>query len=292
MTISFRGNEFKIDGADEDASTVEQILRDFTELYTGGNVFSDKELRDAFKQIADDPVYRLTDHFLKARFNPTGKKQVAPKTANQRKYLEAIAGNDLVFGIGVAGTGKSFLAVAMAVDALFKKQVSRIILTRPAVEAGERLGFLPGDLQEKVDPYLRPLYDALFDLVDGEKVTKMIEKRVIEIAPLAFMRGRTLSDAFIILDEAQNTTSEQMKMFLTRIGPGSKAVVTGDKTQIDLPPHQRSGIKEAEAILQDVEGIAFVHFTDHDVVRHKLVQAIVRAYEAHSEARNHPDVER
>ncbi len=278
--IRARGNEFRIDGDERDVATVEQILDDFAELFISGNVFSDKELRDAFKQISEDPTYRLKDHFLKARFNPTGKKQVAPKTANQRKYLDAIAANDLVFGIGVAGTGKSYLAVAMAVDALFKKQVSRIILTRPAVEAGERLGFLPGDLQEKVDPYLRPLYDALFDLVDGEKVTKMLEKRIIEIAPLAFMRGRTLSDAFIILDEAQNTTSEQMKMFLTRIGPGSKAVVTGDKTQIDLPGHQRSGIKEAELVLEDVEGIAFVHFTDVDVVRHKLVQAIVRAYDA------------
>jgi len=282
VNVSFRGNEYQIEGDADDIATVEQIFDDFAELFTGGNIFTDKELRDAFNQIADDPTYRLTDHFLKARFNPTGKKQVAPKTANQRKYLDAIAKNDLVFGIGVAGTGKSFLAVAMAVDALFKKQVSRIVLTRPAVEAGERLGFLPGDLQEKIDPYLRPLYDALFDLVDGEKVAKMLEKRVIEIAPLAFMRGRTLSDAFIILDEAQNTTTEQMKMFLTRIGPGSKAVVTGDKTQIDLPGHQRSGIKEAEAILQDIEGIAFVHFTDVDVVRHKLVQAIVRAYDAHS----------
>ncbi len=285
VTIRSRGNEFQFDGDDADIATIEQILDDFEELYTTGNVFTDKELRDAFKQIAEDPTYRLTDHFLKARFNPTGKKQVAPKTLNQRKYLDAIGSNDLVFGIGVAGTGKSYLAVAMAVDALFKKQVSRIVLTRPAVEAGERLGFLPGDLQEKVDPYLRPLYDALFDLVDAEKVTKMLEKRIIEIAPLAFMRGRTLSDAFIILDEAQNTTSEQMKMFLTRIGPGSKAVVTGDKTQIDLPGHQRSGIKEAEAILQDIEGIAFVHFTDMDVVRHKLVQAIVRAYDAHSAAK-------
>jgi phosphate starvation-inducible PhoH-like protein len=188
-----------------------------------------------------------------------------------------------VFGIGVAGTGKSFLAVAMAVDALMKKQVSRIILTRPAVEAGERLGFLPGDLQDKVDPYLRPLYDALFDLVDGEKVTKMLEKRIIEIAPLAFMRGRTLSDAFIILDEAQNTTSEQMKMFLTRIGFGSKAVVTGDKTQIDLPRGQKSGIKEAEHVLADLEGIEFVYFNEKDVVRHKLVQMIVKAYEQNSE---------
>lgn len=282
VNIGARGNEMLIDGDPRDIETVEQILREFGELFAEGQHFTDKELKDAFKQIAEDRAYSLKDYFLKARFNPAGKKQVAPKTANQRKYLDAIANNDLVFGIGVAGTGKSYLAVAMAVDALFKKQVSRIILTRPAVEAGERLGFLPGDLQEKVDPYLRPLYDALFDLVDGEKVTKMLEKRIIEIAPLAFMRGRTLSDAFIILDEAQNTTSEQMKMFLTRIGFGSKAVVTGDKTQIDLPRGQKSGLKEAEEILQDIEMIEFVHFSDKDVVRHKLVQLIVRAYEDHS----------
>lgn len=282
VNIGARGNELLIDGDEQDIRTVEQILRDFTDLFAEGNTFTDKELRDAFKQIAEDRAYSLKDHFLKARFNPSGKKQVAPKTANQRKYLDAIAKNDLVFGIGVAGTGKSFLAVAMAVDALFKKQVSRIILTRPAVEAGERLGFLPGDLQDKVDPYLRPLYDALFDLVDSERVTKMLEKRIIEIAPLAFMRGRTLSDAFIILDEAQNTTSEQMKMFLTRIGFGSKAVVTGDKTQIDLPRGQKSGLKEAEVVLKDIDAIEFVYFTDKDVVRHKLVQMIVKAYDAHS----------
>jgi phosphate starvation-inducible protein PhoH and related proteins len=286
VNIGARGNELLIDGDPRDIDTVEQILREFAELFDEGNTFTDKELRDAFKQIAEDRAYSLKDYFLKARFNPSGKKQVAPKTANQRKYIDAIAANDLVFGIGVAGTGKSFLAVAMAVDALFKKQVSRIILTRPAVEAGERLGFLPGDLQDKVDPYLRPLYDALFDLVDNERVTKMLEKRIIEIAPLAFMRGRTLSDAFIILDEAQNTTSEQMKMFLTRIGFGSKAVVTGDRTQIDLPRGQKSGIKEAEVILKDLEGIEFVYFNDKDVVRHKLVQMIVRAYEAHSEDKN------
>lgn len=283
VNIGARGNELLIDGDPRNIETVETILNDFSELFAEGNSFTDKELKDAFKQIAEDRAYSLKDHFLNSRFNPSGKKQVAPKTANQRKYLEAIAKNDLVFGIGVAGTGKSFLAVAMAIDALFKKQVSRIILTRPAVEAGERLGFLPGDLQEKVDPYLRPLYDALFDLVDGEKVTKMLEKRIIEIAPLAFMRGRTLSDAFIILDEAQNTTSEQMKMFLTRIGFGSKAVVTGDKTQIDLPRGQKSGIKEAEHVLANLDGIEFVHFTDKDVVRHKLVQMIVKAYEEHSQ---------
>lgn len=284
VSIGARGNELLIDGDIRDIETVEQILGDFSDLFAEGQTFSDKELRDAFKQIAEDRAYNLKDYFLKSRFNPSGKKQVAPKTANQRKYLDAIANNDLVFGIGVAGTGKSFLAVAMAVDALMKKQVSRIILTRPAVEAGERLGFLPGDLQEKVDPYLRPLYDALFDLVDAEKVTKMLEKRIIEVAPLAFMRGRTLSDAFIILDEAQNTTSEQMKMFLTRIGFGSKAVVTGDKTQIDLPRGQKSGLREAEEVLSGLEGIEFVYFSEKDVVRHKLVQMIVKAYEAYSSA--------
>lgn len=289
VTIGARGNELLIDGDPRDIETVEQILRDFADLFDEGNTFTDKELKDAFKQIAEDRAYSLKDHFLKARFNPSGKKQVAPKTANQRKYLDAIGSKDLVFGIGVAGTGKSFLAVAMAVNALFQKQVSRIILTRPAVEAGERLGFLPGDLQDKVDPYLRPLYDALFDLVDAERVTKMLEKRIIEIAPLAFMRGRTLSDAFIILDEAQNTTSEQMKMFLTRIGFGSKAVVTGDKTQIDLPRGQKSGLKEAEEVLKDIDSIDFVYFSDKDVVRHKLVQMIVRAYEDHSEKRDERD---
>jgi len=282
VSIGARGNELLIDGDPRDIQTVEQILTEFGELFDEGQHFTDKELKDAFKQIAEDRAYSLKDYFLKARFNPAGKKQVAPKTANQRKYLDAIANNDLVFGIGVAGTGKSYLAVAMAVDALFKKQVSRIILTRPAVEAGERLGFLPGDLQEKVDPYLRPLYDALFDLVDSERVTKMLEKRIIEIAPLAFMRGRTLADAFIILDEAQNTTSEQMKMFLTRIGFGSKAVVTGDKTQIDLPRGQKSGLREAEEVLKDIDMIEFVYFGEKDVVRHKLVQMIVQAYDKHS----------
>jgi phosphate starvation-inducible protein PhoH and related proteins len=288
VNIGARGNELLIDGDASDIATVERILKEFGELFEEGSTFSDKELRDAFKQIAEDRAYSLKDYFQKARFNPSGKKQVAPKTANQRKYLDAIANNDLVFGIGVAGTGKSFLAVAMAVDALFKKQVSRIILTRPAVEAGERLGFLPGDLQDKVDPYLRPLYDALFDLVDAERVTKMLEKRIIEIAPLAFMRGRTLSDAFIILDEAQNTTSEQMKMFLTRIGFGSKAVVTGDKTQIDLPRGQRSGLKEAEEVLRDIEMIEFVYFSEKDVVRHKLVQMIVKAYDKQTEDAGEP----
>ncbi len=289
IRLSARGNEMTIDGDPDNIQTVENILRDFAELFDEGNTFSDKELRDAFKQIAEDRAYSLKDYFTRARFNPSGKKAVAPKTVNQRKYIEAIQDKDLTFGIGPAGTGKSFLAVAVAVQALFAKQVSRIVLTRPAVEAGEKLGFLPGDLQDKVDPYLRPLYDALFDLVDNERVTKMLEKRIIEIAPLAFMRGRTLSDSFIILDEAQNTTGEQMKMFLTRIGFGSKVVVTGDITQIDLPRGQRSGLREAERVLQNIEEIEFVYFNDRDVVRHKLVQMIVKAYESQTAdtERNH-----
>ena len=283
ISIGARGDELVIDGDPENIRTVERILNDFTELFNDGGTFTDKELRDAFKQISEDRAYSLKDYFTRARFNPSGKKAVAPKTANQRKYIEAIQDKDLTFGIGPAGTGKSFLAVALAVQSLFSKQVSRIVLTRPAVEAGEKLGFLPGDLQDKVDPYLRPLYDALFDLVDNERVTKMLEKRIIEIAPLAFMRGRTINDSFIILDEAQNTTGEQMKMFLTRIGFGSKVVVTGDITQVDLPRGQRSGLREAERVLKGIEEIEFVYFNDKDVVRHKLVQLIVKAYENQSD---------
>ena len=283
VRVNPRGQDLTIDGEPQDVQLVQQILQDFGELFAEGNTFTDKELRDAFKQIAEDRAYSLKDYFTRARFNPSGKKAVAPKTANQRKYIDAISERDLTFGIGPAGTGKSFLAVAMAVQALFSKQVNRIILTRPAVEAGEKLGFLPGDLQDKVDPYLRPLYDALFDLVDAERVTKMLEKRIIEIAPLAFMRGRTLNDAFIILDEAQNTTGEQMKMFLTRIGFGSKVVVTGDITQVDLPRGQRSGLKEAERVLQNIPEIEFIYFGKKDVVRHRLVQLIVEAYEDHQE---------
>jgi phosphate starvation-inducible protein PhoH and related proteins len=279
VRIDARGQDVSIDGDPADVDTVQKILQDFSELFTEGKHFTDKELREAFAQIAEDRAFSLRDYFTKARFNPAGKKQVAPKSVNQRKYIQAIQEKDVVFGIGVAGTGKTYLAVAMAVQALMQKQVNRIVLARPAVEAGEKLGFLPGDLQDKVDPYLRPLYDALFDLIDYERVTRLLEKRVIEVAPLAFMRGRTLSDAFIILDEAQNTTSEQMKMFLTRIGFGSKAVITGDVTQVDLPTGKRSGLIEAERILSNLEDIEFVYFTDKDVVRHRLVQLIIRAYE-------------
>ena len=282
VRIDARGQDVSIDGDPADVETAQRILEDFSDLFKEGKHFTDKELREAFAQIAEDRAFSLRDYFTKARFNPAGKKQVAPKSANQRKYLQAIQDKDVVFGIGVAGTGKTYLAVAMAVQALMQKQVNRIVLARPAVEAGEKLGFLPGDLQDKVDPYLRPLYDALFDLIDYERVTRLLEKRVIEVAPLAFMRGRTLSDAFIILDEAQNTTSEQMKMFLTRIGFGSKAVITGDVTQVDLPTGKRSGLIEAERILSQLEGIEFVYFTDKDVVRHKLVQMIIRAYEEQS----------
>lgn len=281
VRVDARGQDVSIDGDPSDVETAERILEDFSELFREGRHFTDKELREAFAQIAEDRAFSLRDYFTKARFNPTGKKQVAPKSATQRKYLQAIQDQDVVFGIGVAGTGKTYLAVAMAVQALMQKQVNRIVLARPAVEAGEKLGFLPGDLQDKVDPYLRPLYDALFDLIDYERVTRLLEKRIIEVAPLAFMRGRTLSDAFIILDEAQNTTSEQMKMFLTRIGFGSKAVITGDVTQVDLPTGKRSGLIEAERILANLQGIEFVYFTEKDVVRHKLVQMIIKAYEEH-----------
>jgi len=282
VQINGRGHSLTVDGDPKDVETVERILEDFSALFAEGRQFTDKELREAFTQIAEDRAYSLRDYFTRSRFSPAGKKQVAPKSAMQRKYIEVIQQRDIVFGVGPAGTGKTYLGVAMAVQALMQKQVNRIVLARPAVEAGERLGFLPGDLQEKVDPYLRPLYDALFDLVDYERVTRLLEKRVIEIAPLAFMRGRTLSDAFVILDEAQNTTSEQMKMFLTRIGFGSKAVITGDVTQIDLPTGKRSGLVEAERVLANIEGIEFIYFSEKDVVRHKLVQMIIKAYETHT----------
>jgi phosphate starvation-inducible PhoH-like protein len=212
------------------------------------------------------------------------KKTVVPRSLNQRTYLDEIARHDMVFGIGPAGTGKTYLAVAQAVASLNAKSVSRIILARPAVEAGERLGFLPGDLQQKVDPYLRPLYDALYDLIDYEKVLRLMERNAIEVAPIAFMRGRTLNDAFVIIDEAQNTTPEQMKMVLTRIGFGSKVVITGDITQIDLPSGRTSGLVEAIAVLANTKGISFVYFDERDVVRHKLVQAVIKAYEAYGQA--------
>ena len=249
-----------------------------------GIVFRNGDLNSLLRVVTADPDVSLRASSTAGGKRSFGKKVLAPKTVTQRLYLEAIERNDLVFGIGPAGTGKTYLAVAMAIQALISKRVSRIILTRPAVEAGERLGFLPGTLQEKVDPYLRPLYDALYDMLEAEKVEKLIERLSIEVAPLAFMRGRTLNDSFIILDEAQNTTTEQMKMVLTRQGFNSKTVVTGDLTQVDLPPGKRSGLQEASEILKGVEGISFVWFDERDVVRHSLVQRIVRAYEKYNEA--------
>jgi phosphate starvation-inducible protein PhoH and related proteins len=280
VRVGGRGNELLVEGDEADVAVVERILKDFTQLFVEGRSPSSSEMRNAFRQIADDRTSSLRELLTgQKQINPSGRKQVTAKGPNQSRYLEAIEKNDIVFGIGPAGTGKTFLAVAMAVQFLLAKRVNRIILARPAVEAGEKLGFLPGDLQEKVDPYLRPLYDSLFDLIESEKATRLLEKRVIEVAPLAFMRGRTLSDSFIILDEAQNTTSEQMKMFLTRIGFGSKAVITGDVTQIDLPSGRKSGLVEAQRVVSGIEGIVFVQFDDRDVVRHHLVQMIVKAYD-------------
>jgi phosphate starvation-inducible PhoH-like protein len=287
VRVGGRGGELIVEGDEADVATVERILKDYAQLFNEGRTPSANELRDAFKQIADDRTSSLRELLIgQKRINPAGRKQVTARGPNQKRYIEAIENNDIVFGIGPAGTGKTFLAVAMAVQFLMAKRVNRIILARPAVEAGEKLGFLPGDLQDKVDPYLRPLYDALFDLVDYERVTKFLEKRVIEVAPLAFMRGRTLGDAFIILDEAQNTTSEQMKMFLTRIGFGSKAVITGDITQIDLPTGRKSGLVEARRVVSGIDGIVFIEFDERDVVRHQLVQMVIKAYDEHNKKIN------
>jgi phosphate starvation-inducible PhoH-like protein len=260
---------------------VRQIFADFEALRKLGVHPHNGELNQMLRLVVSDPETTLKGLADSGKQRSAGtKRTVQPRSLNQRRYIEAIEQNDMVFGVGPAGTGKTYLAVAMAVAAMNAKKVSRIVLVRPAVEAGERLGFLPGTLQEKVDPYLRPLYDALFDLLEPERVEKMLEKNIIEIAPLAFMRGRTLNDAFIIMDEAQNTTVEQMKMFLTRMGNNSKAVITGDITQIDLPNPRKSGLVDAINILDGVEGIHFCNFEEGDVVRHQLVQRIVRAYES------------
>ncbi len=282
VTIHARDSALTIDGEEENVTALEKILVDFSTLVDRGHAIANGDLKSAFKQIAEDTALSLHDFFPKMQLLTGGKRQVTPKSLNQRRYIESIRKHDIVFGIGPGGTGKTFLAVAMALTYLFEKTVSRIILTRPAVEAGERLGFLPGDIEEKINPYLRPLYDALYLLLEGEKMQRFMETGVIEIAPLAFMRGRTLNDAFIILDEAQNTTSEQMKMFLTRIGMNSKAVITGDVTQIDLPLGRNSGLIEARNILSPVEGLAFCYFNESDVVRHRLVRLIIKAYQEHA----------
>jgi phosphate starvation-inducible protein PhoH and related proteins len=285
VTIDLRSDAVHVTGADEDIDRVARIFSDYEYLRKSGITLQNGELHGMLRLVVADASVTLRSLVESGKQRSAGvKRMVQPRSPNQRKYVEAIEQSDMTFGLGPAGTGKTYLAVAMAVSALMAKKVSRIILVRPAVEAGERLGFLPGSLQEKVDPYLRPLYDALYDLLDPVKVDKMLEANVIEVAPLAFMRGRTLSDAFIIMDEAQNTTTEQMKMFVTRLGNNSKAVITGDLTQTDLPNPKKSGLLEALNVLNGVEGIRFCHFEDVDVVRHQLVQRIVRAYDSYGRA--------
>jgi phosphate starvation-inducible PhoH-like protein len=285
LSVSTRllNDALEIEGDEPNVIRAASILEDYFALVKEGHSFQNGDLNGYLRVVTADPEVTLRSLVHSGRQRSFGKKAVAPKTVTQRRYVEAIERNDLVFGLGPAGTGKTYLAVAMAVSALMNKRVSRIVLTRPAVEAGERLGFLPGNVQEKVDPYLRPLYDALYDMLESDKVEKLLERAVIEVAPIAFMRGRTLNDSFIILDEAQNSTPEQMKMVLTRQGFNSKMVVTGDLTQIDLPTGKRSGLLDAVEVLRGVEGITFVTFDDRDVVRHSLVQKIVKAYERHAE---------
>jgi phosphate starvation-inducible protein PhoH and related proteins len=282
VRIRTQGHELVVDGDNGGPEKLERVVTQLSALMRDGYKVSNADVKTAAELVARDSDVDLQEHFLKGSLTPAGKRRVAPKTINQRRYLDAIDANDIVFGVGPAGTGKTYLAMAQAVAYLVNKKVSRILLARPAVEAGEKLGFLPGDLQEKVNPYLRPLYDALYDMLDVERVARYLERGTIEIAPIAFMRGRTLNDSFVILDEAQNTTSEQMKMFLTRLGFGSKAVITGDITQIDLPTGRTSGLIEAIKVVGQIEGISFIHFDERDVVRHKLVQQIVKAYDAYS----------
>jgi phosphate starvation-inducible protein PhoH and related proteins len=281
VRIDLRSDAVHVEGPEAGVNRVRSVFQDFEVLRRQGINPHNGELNGMLKLVVADPSTTLKSIADSGKARSAGvKRTVQPRSVNQRKYVEAIEQNDMVFGVGPAGTGKTYLAVAMAVSAMNAKKVSRIVLVRPAVEAGERLGFLPGTLQEKVDPYLRPLYDALYDLLEPERVDKMLEKNIIEVAPLAFMRGRTLNDAFIIMDEAQNTTVEQMKMLLTRMGNNSKAVITGDITQIDLPNPRKSGLVDAINVLDGVEGIHFCHFEERDVVRHALVQRIVRAYES------------
>ena len=281
--VYLRGDEVMLDGDDDQIKHAQAVLSELRDVVDGGQALETQTVEavtgvlaanGSAKEVLGDVIWRYR--------NTT----IQPRTVNQKRYVDAIRSTTMTFGCGPAGTGKTYLAMALAVAALESRQVSRIVLTRPAVEAGERLGFLPGDLMAKVDPYLRPLFDALYDMMDGERVTAMLERGVVEVAPLAFMRGRTLNDAFIILDEAQNTTREQMRMFLTRLGFGSRAVITGDPTQIDLPRDQMSGLNEARQVLAGVQGIEIIEFERADVVRHKLVQSIVEAYRISDEARD------
>lgn len=279
VSISIKGNTVGIFGDPPGDDVAERLIKQLYPLARDGYPIHPADIDQGIRMLLQNPEAKLKDLLLDTVFTSVGKRPITPKTILQKRYIQLIQTHDIVFGIGPAGTGKTYLAMAMAMASFAKKQLRRIVLARPAVEAGERLGFLPGDLYEKVNPYLRPLYDALHDMIDFEKASRMIERGDIEVAPLAFMRGRTLNDSFVILDEAQNTTSEQMKMFLTRLGYSSKAVITGDITQIDLPEGTRSGLVEAREILSTIEGIAFLMFTDQDVVRHPLVQGIIKAYE-------------
>jgi phosphate starvation-inducible PhoH-like protein len=286
INIQARGNTVHIEGDSINTGLADNILNQLYGLLKEQYPVYPNDIDYAIRTLSGDSNVNLKDIFLDTVYITAKKRAITPKNMAQKNYIEAARNNDIIFGIGPAGTGKTYLAMAIAVSALTKGQVNRIILTRPAVEAGESLGFLPGDLAEKVDPYLRPLYDALHDMMKFEKASALLQQGVIEVAPLAFMRGRTLNDAYIILDEAQNTTSEQMKMFLTRIGFNSKAIITGDITQIDLKPGRTSGLVEAKEILQNIEGIQFVYFSKKDVVRHRLVHKIISAYEIKDQYRN------
>ncbi len=301
IEASIRGNKIFLQGKEKAVNRAKKFIEELQLLNTNGYIINPEDIKYVIKAFDvtafEGPSARsessqrvattsLKEFFLSTIPVSSKKKFIVPRSEAQKRYIDTIRKYDMVIGIGPAGTGKTYLAMAMAINALVKKQVSRIILARPAVEAGERLGFLPGDLYEKVTPYLRPLYDALFDMMEAEKAHKLIEQGIIEIAPLAFMRGRTLNDSFIILDEAQNTTSEQMKMYLTRLGFNSKTVITGDITQVDLPTGKTSGLIEAEKILEDIKELRFIYFTEKDVVRHKLVQEIIKAYEKFERTRN------
>lgn len=281
VKVISRDKDIRIVGDDEGVQKAKIVLQRLVSLASQGDIITKQSVSYLVQLANDNHLDKVSDFNADYICLTARGKQIKSKTHGQKVYVDAIKSNDIVFGIGPAGTGKTFLAVAMAVTAFKNKEVNRIVLTRPAVEAGEKLGFLPGDLQDKVDPYLRPLYDALYEMMGFETYQKYLEKGMIEVAPLAYMRGRTLDDSFIILDEAQNTTPEQMKMFLTRIGFGSKAVITGDITQVDLPGDKKSGLREVISILRDIRGISFVHLSDKDVVRHELVQKIIQAYDRH-----------